>query len=85
MRPRPLYRRLLDGNVANVAFADMVRLLSACGFELDRVRGSHHVFVHAQTRAIVNLQPAAGRCKPYQARQVAQILERYDLAPEERS
>lgn len=27
--------------------ADLIRLLKAGGWELDRVRGSHHVFKHA--------------------------------------
>jgi predicted RNA binding protein YcfA (HicA-like mRNA interferase family) len=31
--------------VANVRFADAQRLAEALGFELDRVRGSHHIYL----------------------------------------
>lgn len=85
MRTGRLYQRILAGHVANVSFGDLRRLLEACGFELDRVRGSHHIFVHPVVDVIVNLQSIDGGSKPYQVRQVARVLRRYDLSPEGRS
>lgn len=33
--------------------ADLIRELLAAGWRLDRVRGSHHIFVHATNPGIV--------------------------------
>jgi predicted RNA binding protein YcfA (HicA-like mRNA interferase family) len=85
MRPRKLLQRIAAGGHANVRFADLQRLAEACGFELQRVAGSHHIYVHAEIDAVLNLQDARGQAKPYQVRQFLRIVERYDLRPEDRS
>lgn len=85
MRPSKLLHRIATGHVTNVRFADLVRLLESCGFEVDRISGSHHVLVHPELRSLVNLQDVGGQAKPYQVRQVWKVLQRYDLRPEERS
>lgn len=82
MHPRKLLRRLATGGHANVRFADLCRLAEACGFELDRITGSHHIFVHPDVPTVLNLQDAAGQAKPYQVRQFLRLVEGYDLRPE---
>jgi len=57
----------------------MVKLVESYGFRLDRVRGSHHIFVHPDVNEIVNLQDAKGKVKPYQIRQFLSLVERYNL------
>jgi predicted RNA binding protein YcfA (HicA-like mRNA interferase family) len=42
--PRRLLARLARGDVANVSYSDMTRLVEAFGFELRRMSGSHHVY-----------------------------------------
>jgi len=37
----------------HVKSADIIREIEAAGFELDRVRGSHHVFKHPERQTIV--------------------------------
>jgi predicted RNA binding protein YcfA (HicA-like mRNA interferase family) len=54
-------------------------LVEAAGFTLARVSGSHHIFVHPSIPELVNLQDVQGQCKPYQVRQVLQLLDRYNL------
>lgn len=49
------------------------------GFHLSRVSGSHHIFAHPHVRELVNLQNVNGKAKPYQIRQLLQLVERYDL------
>ncbi|HJP64914.1 MAG TPA: type II toxin-antitoxin system HicA family toxin [Actinomycetota bacterium] len=83
MRPDRLLRRLEDGHVQNVAFSDFVALAGAFGFELDRVRGSHHICRHRSLGIHLNLQEVRGKAKPYQIRQFLTMVERYDLEPEE--
>lgn len=81
MHPRKLLRRLAAGGHANVRFLDFQRLVEACGFELDRVTGSHHIFVHPDIPTLLNLQDVGGHAKPYQVRQFPRLVERYDLRP----
>jgi predicted RNA binding protein YcfA (HicA-like mRNA interferase family) len=83
MRPAELLKRLADGQLANVRFADAQRLAEALGFELDRVRGRHHIYRHAATGQRLNLQARSGQAKPYQLRQLLELVERHALRLEE--
>jgi predicted RNA binding protein YcfA (HicA-like mRNA interferase family) len=77
---RKLLTKLARGTVANVAFADMRRLVEDFGFELARVNGSHHIFTHKGIPELINLQDVGGQAKPYQIRQFMRLIERYDLS-----
>jgi predicted RNA binding protein YcfA (HicA-like mRNA interferase family) len=70
---------------ANLRFAELVRLVEALGFRLDRVSGSHHIFLHPDVPVAVNLQNVKGKAKPYQVRQVLKLIERYNLSLEDRT
>lgn len=85
MDPRRLLARVARGDIANVSFADMRRLVEAFGFELRRTSGSHHVFVHPAVRELLNLQDVRGQAKPYQIRQFLRLVERYALSMEDES
>ncbi len=52
------------------------------GFQLDRINGSHHIFVHPEIPELVNLQDVNGKAKPYQVKQLLQLIERYNLQME---
>ena len=60
VRPQKLLQRLASGSVSNVSFEDMCALVEAFGFELKRVSGSHHIFVHPNVTELVNLQEVDG-------------------------
>lgn len=79
MKPRKLLARIAHGTVTNVAFGDMRGLVEDLGFELRRVSGSHHIFVHPDVPELINLQETRGQAKPYQVRQLLRLIERYDL------
>jgi predicted RNA binding protein YcfA (HicA-like mRNA interferase family) len=79
MDERTLLTRLAGGAVTNVAFGDLCNLAGGLGFELRRVRGSHHVFMHPDIPQLINLQSVRGQAKPYQIRQLMRLVERYDL------
>ncbi len=53
--------------------------MAGFGFELDRVRGSHHIFRHTSVSEMLNLQDVNGEAKPYQIRQLLRIVERHNL------
>jgi predicted RNA binding protein YcfA (HicA-like mRNA interferase family) len=62
---------------------DFVLLVEGFGFHLSRVSGSHHIFVHPEIKELVNLQNVKGQVKPYQAKQLMELVERYSLELEE--
>lgn len=78
MNERKLLQKILSGS-SNVRFSDMVRLVEAFGFQLSRINGSHHIFMHPDVRELVNLQDVKGQAKSYQIRQFFKLVERYDL------
>lgn len=84
MNPKRLYGRILHGEVANVRFTDLVRLLEALDYELRRVQGDHHLFKHPGIDRKLNLQPdSSGDAKSYQIRQVGDAIRKYDLKLED--
>lgn len=83
MDPRRLLARLVRGDLANVSFSDMRRLVESFGFELRRTSGSHHVFLHPDVPELLNLQEVRGQAKPYQIRQFLRLVERYALRLED--
>ena len=79
MNPRRLLKKLQQGEVANVRFADLTRLVETLGYELARIRGSHHLYSHPDIPAILNLQDVRGEAKPYQVRQVMRTITQHGL------
>lgn len=83
MTPKRLLARLSRGEVRNVRFKDLTRLVEALGFELRRTRGSHHVYLRPDIDELLVLQPDKnGDAKPYQTRQLLRLVERYALRVE---
>ena len=72
------------GDVRNVAFSDLITLVEALGFREVGGAGSHRVFARPGVSELVNLQTEKGQAKPYQVRQVAALVRRYDLQLEDR-
>ena len=85
MNRRKLLARLAGGAVQNVAFGDLVSLVEGFGFQLARVSGSHHIFTHPAISELVNLQNVGGQAKPYQIRQFLRLIERYNMALEDKA
>jgi hypothetical protein len=81
--PARLLARLRRGAFDNVAFTDARRLAEATGFELRRITGSHFIFRHPLVPDRLNLQQERGKAKPYQLRQLLDVIERYALPVEE--
>jgi len=50
---------------------------------LDRISGSHHIFLHPDLPELVNLQNVKGKAKPYQIKQLLKIIEKYNLHMED--
>jgi len=75
---KKLLQKIISGS-RNVRFREAVRLAEAFGFRLDRISGSHHIFVHPEIPELLNLQNVAGKAKPYQMKQLIKIVEKHNL------
>ena len=63
-------------NPANVKFQDFIAWLEENGFSLDRVSGSHHIFVHPEIETLINAQKKKdGKAKAYQVKQAIKIID----------
>jgi len=78
-----LRERILSGTAdANIPFDGLCQLLQRLGFQM-RVRGSHHVFYCTGVEEILNLQPRGASAKPYQVKQVRNVVLKYTLGEEQ--
>lgn len=79
-----LLLRILRGTSdPNIPFDGMVSLLRNLGFQ-ERSRGSHHIFTKEGVEEILNLQPReGGKAKPYQVKQVRQVILKYRIGGQE--
>lgn len=84
MKKKKLLEKVLSGS-KNIQFNEMVSLIKAFGFELDRISGSHHIFKHPDVAGIVNIQNRKGKVPVYQIRQFLALVEENNLTLEEES
>ncbi len=71
--------KLLSGfSDKNFNFKDLLFVLEKADFKF-RIKGSHHIFYRTGIDEIINLQPRNGKAKPYQVKQVREILIKYKL------
>ena len=73
-----IFQILSGSSDANIKFEDLCNLLKKLGFEM-RVRGSHHIFRKEGVVEKINLQRDGSKAKPYQVKQVRNILVKYKL------
>jgi hypothetical protein len=74
-----LLLRILAGRAdANIAFSDLRNLLMWLSFQ-ERIKGDHHIFTKSGVEEILNLQPQDSKAKPYQVKQVRNIIVKYKL------
>jgi len=74
-----LILKILSGvSDANICFDELCNILINLGFDL-RIKGSHHVFRKNGVEEKINLQKDGAKAKPYQVRQVRNILVKYKL------
>ena len=75
---KTLLRILRGTSDASTEFSDRCGLLQHLSFS-ERIKGSHHIFRRPDIPEILNLQPAGAKAKPYQVKQVRDLLLKYRL------
>jgi predicted RNA binding protein YcfA (HicA-like mRNA interferase family) len=76
-----LEKVLRGASDANIDFQDLRQLLNGLGFQ-ERIRGSHHIYTKDSVMEIINLQTKDSKAKPYQVKQVRNLILKYKLAGE---
>ena len=75
-------RKLLEAirnNPKDVRFDDACRVAIHLGFAASSIRGSHHVFARSGERQQLNFQKDGnGRIKPYHAKQLIEMMDKYE-------
>ena len=76
---KTLQKILSGASDKNINFDEIKMVLYHFGFE-ERIKGSHHIFYRKNIENIINLQTAKdGKAKPYQVKQVRDIILKYRL------
>lgn len=74
-----ILQKILSGTSdANIRFDEMVKLLKLLGFDL-RIKGSHHIFRREGIEEKINIQKEGNKAKPYQVKQVRNVILKYKL------
>jgi len=82
MKKQKLLKKLLSGS-KNIRFLEVVACAEAFGFQMKGISGSHHIYVHPDIPELLNLQDVKGKAKPYQIKQLLQLIEQYNLEMED--
>lgn len=62
----------------NMLFADLQTVLDRLGFQC-RIKGDHFIYTKDGVDEIINIQPVGNKAKPYQVKQVRNIILKYQL------
>jgi len=66
----------------NIKFDELRNLIQSLGFK-ERIKGDHHIYSRNGVIEIINLQPLKdGRAKPYQVKQVRNLILKYKIHKE---
>ena len=80
---KKLLEKMLSGvSDASLSFNHIAHLLMRIGFK-ERLKGDHHIFYKDGIEEIINIQPKSGKAKPYQVKQIRNIILKYHLGGED--
>ncbi len=65
-----------------INFNDLITLVIDLGFTM-RIKGDHHIFTKSGVDEIINLQPVGAKAKPYQVKQVRDLILKYRLGADQ--
>lgn len=63
---------------SNIPFLGLQHLLDRLGFQC-RIRGDHFIYTKDDVEEIINIQPKGNKAKPYQVKQVRNLIIKYQL------
>ena len=63
---------------SNIKFRDLQRVLGVMGFRC-RIKGDHFIYYKDGINEIINIQPKGNKAKPYQVKQIRNLILKYKL------
>ena len=73
-RTSKLIEKIITGKSdSNIKFNELCGLLLKLGFKV-RIKGSHHIYFKEGLNEIINIQEINGHAKPYQVKQIREII-----------
>lgn len=73
-----LIKLLRGSSDGNFSFEELRNLILNLGFD-ERISSSHHIYTKDGIDEIINIQPKQGKAKPYQVKQVRNLVIKYKL------
>jgi len=74
-----LFIKILCGTQdSNIKFSELQHILEYMEFN-ERIKGDHHIYTKNGIAEIINIQPLGNKAKPYQVKQVRNIILKYGL------
>ncbi|MGN0638666.1 MAG: type II toxin-antitoxin system HicA family toxin [Huintestinicola sp.] len=74
-----LFIQILSGTQDNnISFGDLQKALTLLGFVV-RIKGDHFIYTRENVEEIINIQPNGNKAKPYQVKQVRNIILKYKM------
>ncbi len=74
-----LLLKILSGTSdSNIQFTELCQLLNRLDFQ-ERIKGDHHILTRRGIDEIINIQPKEGKAKPYQVKQIRNLILKYKL------
>lgn len=74
-----LFMQIMSGTQdSNISFADLQKILTLLGFAV-RIKGDHFIYFKDGVEEIINIQPVGNKSKPYQVKQVRNIILKYRM------
>ena len=61
-----------------ILFTDLRAVLDRLGFQ-SRIKGDHFIYTKDGVEEIINIQPVGNQAKPYQVKQVRNVILKYQL------
>lgn len=62
----------------NISFSDLQKALTLLGF-IVRIKGDHFIYSKEGVDEIINIQPNGNKAKPYQVKQVRNMILKYKM------
>ena len=73
-----LLRILCGTQDSNITFSDLQKVLTILGYVV-RIKGDHFIYTRDDIAEIINIQPKGNKAKPYQVKQVRNLILKYQL------
>ncbi|HSV96379.1 MAG TPA: type II toxin-antitoxin system HicA family toxin [Spirochaetota bacterium] len=78
-----LLNKILTGrHDKNIEFQELCGVLQRLGFS-ERIKGDHHIYYKDNVVEIINIQPLGSKAKPYQVKQVRNVITKYKLGDDD--